>query len=413
MKIRITKIPKGMKNHMGLGDNPQQPQMQHGGWNWNGSYPEQELSTVTQVPYDGDYTVTANRPPKIGQLAGLKQIDAQPEEQLPSMPVSIPQPTNMSEVSNPDTRLGSYGTTDINKTNVPFTAPTPDKWGVANSLLNAATIHRYPGWEAPIGAVTPNIVFEDPTRAIAAQQEVANANSYSNALSANSRAARAQNSYNQGVAGEQSANIVGATNNRNVDIANRASSEVANIANRLHEQNAQRLSKLYQENVISGQQYDNALRESRNDVVKQAQTAWNDRSKTDFLNKTSPYFYFDPVSGARQFKSPEAEAHFNNEINHISSGTGISQDTLGKYKQAYDAAVAKGLNPTRADKYAAEYSGMTDREREKLNQVGIMQNETVSESRVEHKFGGKIKPMKFGGATQHQLKKFVNKSFSK
>lgn len=340
-----------------------------------------------------------------------------PIDLVVQLPTSIPQPTNMSQVSNPDTRLGSYGTTDDKQqTNVPFTAPTPDKWGFANSLLNAATIHRYPGWEAPNGAVTPNTVFEDPTRAIAATQEAANASGYNNALSGNSRAARAQSAASQGIAGEQAANIAASTNNRNVQVSNQASEKVADIANRLHAENAQRLSKMYQENVISAQQYDNSMRDSRNDAVKQAQTMWNDRSKLDFLNKTSPYFYDNPNTGARGFKSPEAKAHFNNEINHLSSGTGISQDTLGKYKQAYDAAVAKGLNPIRADKYAAEYAGMTDRERDKLNQVGIMQNETVSKSEVEgHKFGGNIKPkpMKFGGSTQHQLKKFVNKSFSK
>jgi len=256
----------------------------------------------------------------------------------------------------------------------------------------------------------PNTVFEDPTRQLAALHEQSNAATQNAAISGNSKAARANAMSYQNA--DAVANTLGQVANRTVQTSNQASDRAAQISNQLQQEQAARLNKLYQENVISAQQYDNALRESRNDITRQMQHAWDDRQKYDLLNKTSPYFSLNPITGARGFKSDEAKARFDNEINHISSGTGISTDTLGKYKSAYDAAIARGVPAERADKYAAEVSGMTDRDREKLNQVGILQSETTSRSAVE-KFGGKIPKRKFGGMTQHGLKKFIAKSWSK
>lgn len=434
----LASVQEGMKNKMGIGDNkqPQMPIAQLGGpqgkyddvfdvnnydaGNQSGNIPTSNTRKVRVHP-PSQYPVGLGEQNQAWdwfrginnqQLPVTDNSQApNPPDQLPAMPEITP--NSISNIgpgpSNPETRIGSYTAT---QTHVPFTSPTPDKLGLLNSMINSATIHRYPAYEAPIGAVAPNTVFEDPTRAIAAQQELANAHSYSNALSANSRAARAQSMSNQGVAGEQSANIVGATGNRNTQIANQASREAADISNRLQGEQAQRLNRLYQGDVTSHQQYDNALREGRNDITRQIQQGWKDRQAYDLINKTSPYFYIDPISGQRGFKSPEAKAHFDSEINRMSSGTGIAPGAISVYKVAYDEAIAKGINPTRADKYAAEKSGMTDREREKLNYAGVLQSETVSKSGVE-KYGGKIKNHKFAGFSNHQLKKFVANSYSK
>jgi hypothetical protein len=402
---QLAAYQESMKNSMGIGDNQpqQQPIAQYGG------------DQTPKIPYlnsfpNDDIVVTDKKSPQWqAPITGGGQDTPDVPDFQQMVPRNLPPlPTNISDPTDPEHTLGSYNKTNnaSSQTNVPFTAPTPDKWGIANSLLNAATIHRYPAWEAPIGAVTPNTVFEDPTRALAELHEQSNAAGYNAALSGNSRAARANAMSYQNA--DQVANVLGSVANRNVQTSNQASREAADISNKLQQEQAQRLNRMYQGNVISAQQYDNALRESRNDVVKQQQTAFNDRSKMSFLNATSPYFYVDPVTGARGFKSKEAEAKFHSEVDHLSLGTGISSDTLSKYKTAYDAAIIKGVLPERADKYAAEASGMTDREREKLNQVGIMQSETVSRSAVE-KFGGAIKKKQYrmGGMTPHQLSKFI------
>lgn len=443
---QLAQVQEGMKNHMGIGDNQQQPQLPVAQYGIPGQGMDRH-DDVFDVNSYGNNSQSQNSQSTIGNarrvriqppnqyyvpqpeqnwmqnqlgISGSQNIDQTPLAPIVQLPTSIPQPTNMSQVSNPDTRLGSYGITDTKQqTNVPFTSPTPDKLGLANSLLNAATIHRYPGWIAPNGAVTPNTVFEDPTRAIAAIQENANSQTYNNALSGNHKAAIANNLASQGIAGEQSANVAASVNNRNVETSNRASAEVANIANRLHEQNAARLSKMYEQNVISSQQYDNALRESRNDAVKQAQTAWNDRSKLSFLNATSPYFYDNPSTGARGFKSEEARSHFLTDVLGINAGESQGKNVTDKFIADYNNAIRKGARPEDAAYLAKEQSGARGSRTTKTNAYGVPISSSYREPEDQgdnvstQKFGGRIKPMKFGGMSQHQLKKFVARSFSK
>ena len=421
---QLAELQEAKKHKMGLRDNqqqqPQMPVAQLGGgqgfrFDQEPTVDNQQFSIPGQMT--SEYTITAKRPDvREKYIHPLNQLPAEYPD-LPVMPTSIPDPTNMSNYSNPNTRLGSY---TADHTNVPFTAPTPDKWGLVNSIYNAPTIHRYPGWEPANGAVTPNTVFEDPTRAIAATQENANAVGYNNALSANSRAARASTLGAEGVEGAAAANIAASVNNRNVDTSNKASVEVSGIANRLHEQNAQRLSKMYQENVISAQQYDNALRENRNDVTKQAQTMWNDRSKMDFLNKTSPFFYADPITGARGFKSLETKANFEREVQHLGQTMGVSDANKDRVKDRASYYVTSlHMNPNAAAKQAIR--DYTEHEKETTDPLNPWNKpkQTISRQKYDdaedapNKFGGKIPKRKFGGFSNHQLKKFVAGSYSK
>lgn len=350
-----------------------------------------------------------NGPYKDNYLSPSNIIPLTQSPVQPTVSQTPPPYTGSNFGSIPDNGNGASGNKSTNQTKVPFATPAPNRWGIENSLFNLASIHKYPAWEAPISATIPDTTFLDPTRALAATQEAANTAGRNSAMSSNGRANRATQLALQGEAGTQAADIVGRYNNENVNIANRASEQATLITNKLQEEQANRLNRIYQGNVIADQQYDNALREGRNDLTRQNQEAWKQRSQTSFLNATSPYFYEDPNTGARGFKSPEAEARYNNEILRMSQGTGLSSDALSKYKQAYDAAIAKGITLKRADEYGAEVAGFTDRDREKLNQVGIMQNETVSRSAVEGKeFGGSIPKRKFGGMSENKLKKFIN-----
>jgi hypothetical protein len=338
-----------------------------------------------------------------------------PNEYLDKLPNystdPVPDPLNIQGVPVPGNNLGSLPV--AGKTDVPFTSPTPDKWALANSIYNLATIHKYPAWEAPIGATTPDTVFLDPTRALAANSEAANSQSFNAALSGNSRASRASSAAIQGETGRTAADIVGKYNNENVDIANRASATTTDISNRLQAEQAQRLNKLYQGNVIANQEYDNATREGRNDITRQAEQNWKDRQTYDFLNKTSPYFTVDPVTGARGFKSPEAEAAFNNQVlgktGNYSSGQGervnaIYQELIKQPAYQTDEGKKQALM------LAQEQAGV--RERERLNETGFGMPKSQTLTGIYagpqgQKFGGQVN-RKFGGMTNHQLKKFVN-----
>ncbi len=455
----LAEAQENLKQHKGLGDNQQsqiqQPMAQLGGGDFpKGFIPYSRPVTRAQgYPDDAPQTTadyqqwandrgaglsvddkmgyntanwenTRNSGPEWGMDKGMFTSPNTPYE-IPN----VPNPTNIGPgPSDPDTRIGSYDTTmDISGpqskpgdkpitpgyTKVPFTSPTPDKLGLLNSLINSATIHRYPAWEAPVSAVAPNTVFEDPTRAIAAQQEAANANSYSNALSANSKAARAQGSLNQGIAGAEAANIIGQTNNRNVDIANRASQQTAEISNRLQAQQAERLNKLYQGNVISKQQYDNALRESRNDITNQLQQSWKDRRDYAMINKTSPFFYSDPITGEQKFKSKEAESNFWNVVNkdNVNSSPEAEEGAAKEYKRLlglYGKDEDGSLLRAARRKY-----GLEKHATENIDPLtGRVIKERVSGVPYQE-LGGSIPKRQFGGFTNHQLKKFIADSWSK
>lgn len=409
---KLAETQESMKQKMGLTPPEQQPQMQqYGGipkaqyglpdpdgnltWNGTGLTPKSDMD---------EQTVTAQRNyPKAGEYTGLSQIPVQPEALPPLTPVDVPAltPTNMNTPASPAKNFGSAS----------FTAPTPDKMGIANSLLNLATIHRYPGYQAPINAQVPQTVFEDPTRAIAASQEAANSAGYNTAISGTGPRARANQLAIQGQAGTQAADIVAGVNNRNVQTANRANEQATGITNRLQEEQSNRLNKLYEQNVISAQQYDNAKREGRNDITVQEQNAWKDRSDYDFLNKTSPYFYKDPVTGARGFKSPEAEAKFNSGIARASQGTGVSESDSKRIaegaKQYMADAAAAGVTITPEEAWKRSYQTHTERTRVSSDITNPLKGK-ISESYSEEKnqYGGATKH-KFGGMTEHKLKKFM------
>lgn len=335
--------------------------------------------------------------------------------ELPGMPDTVAQPNNMQTPSNPDTRFGSYSATDVKKpdaTNVPFTSPTPDKYGMLNSIYNAATIHKYPMWEAPISAVAPNTVYEDPTRAIAALNEQSNASGYNVTLSGNNKAVRANQMAYQNA--DQIANVLGSTSNHNAQIANQASRETTDISNRLQQQQAQRLSDIYKGNVIGSQQYDNAQREARKAITQSAQESWLDRQKYDTANTTNPLYYYDPRSGKSFLKGPEAQATIQNELKKLEQGQGFSPDKEERASQYYKKLIQL---------YGEDNSGYLLKEARRA--VGLDQHETQNIDPItgralkakisgipygqEQKYGGKLPKKQFGGFDKQQLKKFTSK----
>jgi len=399
------------------------------------NYPEVAKAQIDKYGPANDATPTDMLGTRIGIRHQLP-IPARPQiewgdtvenpYQLPELPIvqtatTVPDPTNISNTTNPDQTLGSYNKTETKTpdsgTKVPFTAPTPDKWGMQNSLLNAATIHRYPAWEAPIGAVAPNTIFEDPTRAIAAQQELANSAGYNNAISGDGRTARANNLYGQGIAGAEAANILGAVGNRNVQISNQASREVADISNKLMQAQANRLNRMYQGNVISSQQYDNAMREARNAITKDAQTAWKDRQIYDTANQTNPLYSYDPVSGKIIPKNEAQQAAVESRLKAMEKGEGYKSGGIGAQVNAiYEQLVKQPAYQTdegkkRALFLAEEEAGARQKKKttsQGYNSIPKTTTTTGIYAGPEEKYGGSTrKNYKIGGFTQRQLKKFI------
>lgn len=322
----------------------------------------------------------------------------------PIEPVSVPQfdttlptpnPTNLqvpAPVSGigslgatsptPDTQQGAQGVQRAGFTN-------PDKLAMLNSAYNLASIKKYLPWEAPVSAVTPDTVFMDPTRAIAANSELANQAQNASSLSGNSRAARANSSAIQGQAATQAADIIGKYNNENVGISNTASRENSNITNQLLQAQGARANRLYQGNVIANQQYDNATREGRSDLLNQYSNAWKNRQGYDDLNQTNQYYYRDSNTGMMHFRDDAARLAYGKITSGQYSGSG---KTISQMKQAY---IDSGGDPD----HAAEFADDAYREQQGLRNKSKTvtksgKNETQTTTYGQQKYGGRTSALK-------------------
>jgi hypothetical protein len=309
--------------------------------------------------------------------------------------VSLPlQPTNMqadTENMNQQGNLGSVDADTIGKDKkgqvTPYGYTTPNKIGIATSLANMAGIHKYMPWEAPINAVAPKVSYLDPTRALAANSEAANQQSYNAALSGNSRAARATSAAIQGEAGANAANIIGQYANQNVQIANKHNEDVAAISNKIQELQAARMNRLHQGNTIAAQQYDNAIREARNDLSKQYQQAWKDRQAYDDMNQLNQYYYRDPSTGRITFRPGMSAAAYSKILASKGQGSGMfnSPEEVANYYRDHGVTDPKLIEGA-VDDYIRNYGGIDNKKGSKT-----VKKEGNTTTTQYNKYGGKLK----------------------
>lgn len=343
--------------------------------------------------------------PYTGNIPGVGGWDNVEDGSVPGTDAGSPTPNNMNTLSIGDnigtTQSGSTqptGSGQENRKQGPrFDYSTPDKFAIANSLYNAANLHKYMPWEAPVSAVTPDVVFMDPTRALAANSEQANSAQQVAALSGNNKAARANSSAIQGQGAVGAANIIGDYNNRNVAIANQAGEQYANITNQLLQQKAARANRLYQGTVTANQQYDNSSRDARADIIGQYSNAYKNRAAKDSINQTNQYYYLDNQDRIT-FRTPDDETAYRALMSGKSSGNSI--DAYNKaYENAYKNASSDLDEDERrdlADRIATAASGMKDRTRTTSDGSGKTKSTTTTKSTTKQ----------YGGYTHSPLAKF-------
>jgi hypothetical protein len=153
----------------------------------------------------------------------------------------------------------------------------------------------------------------DPTRAIAAQQEMARNAMEMNNQSADSRAARANNLAAQGIAGTQAADIIGQYANQNVGIANQANANAAQITNQLMQMEGNRMEELNKGNFLAARDYQREMGRLQAEWADRKQKQHDTAVKKAWLNKTSPYFDIG-MNDMPVFKSEKAKAAYEKEM---------------------------------------------------------------------------------------------------
>lgn len=172
------------------------------------------------------------------------------------------------------------------------------------NLLGAMTdqINRYSPMFQQLGYAVPDYVLEDPTRQIAAIQE---AGARLGSRIENTQSGPSGLAVEMGLSGRNLssiADVIGQTENRNANIVNQNAVQRSSIVNQNMETNSNLQSTYVAQKAIENQQYDNAMKSKKWDVLnafKDGTTNWH---KKKLMEQTLfPQYVQDPISGDFSF----------------------------------------------------------------------------------------------------------------
>lgn len=209
-----------------------------------------------------------------------------------------------------------------------------------------AGIKKYLPHSYPIDLMKPDVVYYDPSRALAANAEQQNIAAQSVRSFGDSRKAAAQMSGIQGQGAANVANILGDYENKNVGVANQYLNRYADISNQENLANVQRMQNLYDQTTVANQQYDNAIREANRNILDQFVSGITNATQSQSLNLLYPEFQHDPERGGISyftgqgrpqtvqipFGSPSAPS--NDNYNQFLKETGLENNPAAR-KQWY------------------------------------------------------------------------------
>lgn len=230
---------------------------------------------------------------------------------------------NFNPQKNKDFKEKDY----VYNNNTPYGWTTPDLLNTAGSFLDMKSIRRPTPFEPTVQFQRPQTYYTNPSRALAAIAEQANASRQARAMFAGSAASIYGSNAEQ--FGKNQADIIGQYTMQNVGLGNQASAQNTAINNQQIQYDAQRAKRLYDAGVIGEQQYQNAMRQARAAVVQsyaQGETHAVDMYNTREIR--SPYFTTD-LKGRVKWRGPDSAKQFYNSQN----------DQKNNFASLYESAV--------------------------------------------------------------------------
>lgn len=168
-------------------------------------------------------------------------------------------------------------------------------------------IKKYMPWEAKPSVYTPNVLFADPTRELAANSEQSNIAGQNLAQFTGPQAFNARFNEIQGHGAQNAADILGRYNNMNINTSNQQEVQNAATMNRASEVGAKRATDLYDKYTIANQSFDNSKRQAKDAMVNQFVQGITNANYTANLNDLNPQYAINPSVGGRDyFKNPRA-----------------------------------------------------------------------------------------------------------
>jgi len=177
-----------------------------------------------------------------------------------------------------------------------------DQLNMGNLISQRFNAKKYLPNSYPVNLETPNPVFYDPSRALAANAEQAGIAAQATRTFAGPQAT----SRLTGIMGEgvrNAANIVADYQGKNVGLANQFAMSNAGIRNQEEMANKQAALNLYNGNVIANQQYDNTIRQMDRNLTDGANQLITNMQETQAWNSLNPYYKVKPTIGGGLWKT--------------------------------------------------------------------------------------------------------------
>ena len=172
-----------------------------------------------------------------------------------------------------------------------------DRWNVSNLLGQRLGIKKYLPHSFPVDLARPDVLYYDPSRALAAnieQQQIGNEFLRGTANSAQQAYAATKFS---GDAFKRGMDTIGQYENMNVAIGNQYLDKVKQTEDQEAMYNAQRMKKLYDEWTIANQQFDNSKRAMNRNLTEGMIQGQTNAMMAQAFNTQSEQFKTDPNIG--------------------------------------------------------------------------------------------------------------------
>lgn len=166
-----------------------------------------------------------------------------------------------------------------------------------NAFADYTTLKKYMPFAPTPNLTLPEAVYYDPNRQLAANAE-GSANLIQNLAAF--QGPQALSSRASGIFGQVAkgaADIMGQYNNMNVGVANNFALQRANLLNQDAVRRTGIAKQLYDENTVANQQFDNAKRQARHNLVNQYTSGITNAMNTYNLNQLYPQYQVHPEWG--------------------------------------------------------------------------------------------------------------------
>ena len=206
-----------------------------------------------------------------------------------------------------------------------------DIGNMALTVAERAQLKKYLPHSSPIDLAKPDVLYFDPSRALAANAEQANIAAQTIGSFAGPQGT-ARLTGIQGQAFAQAANTLADYENKNVGVGNQYLNNVQQTLNQEALANNERMQRLYDQTTVANQQFDNAKTASNRNIFEAWRQGLTNATETQSLNLLYPQFTVDPSRGG--------PTHFTNGRPLTGQGSNANNDEayfaeVAAYKQKY------------------------------------------------------------------------------